>query len=178
MYSPVLKRCIDCIASQPEAETPQKNSKAKAKAKASPLSKAKPSPVQSKLSPAKRKTKPSPKTKGKGKEKAKDSKEKTVTTKGAQKKRKDAAEAGHGHFVLCAQSPEQQRDRHVYRCIYFVPSWMRETSSLDICRTLFKAEFCNKRGRKDFQQLSQANCCLDSCLGVLGVPKVVPAKFL
>lgn len=113
-----------------------------------------------------------PRAKGKGKEKAKDSKEKTVTTKGAQKKRKDAAEAGHGHFVLCAQNPEQQRDRHVYRCIYFVPSWMRETSSLDICRTLFKAEFCNKRGRKDFQQLSQANCCLDSCLGCWGFRKL------
>ena len=124
----VLKRCIDCIASQPKAETPQKNSKAKAnakaKAKASPLSKTKPSPVQSKLSPAKGKTKPSPKTKGKGKEKAKDSKEKTVTTKGAQKKRKDAAEAGHGHyFVLCALQHNKETGMWVCLKMGYTPNY-------------------------------------------------------
>jgi hypothetical protein len=113
MYSPVLKKCIDCIASQPEAETPQKNSKAKAKAKASPLSKAKPSPVQSKLSPAKRKTKPSPKTKGKGKEKAKDSKEKTVTTKGPRKNGKTQLRLGMG-ILCCVRRVQNNKETGMY----------------------------------------------------------------
>jgi hypothetical protein len=81
-------------------------------------------------------------------------------------------------ILCCVRRVQNNKETGMYIDVSILCLHGWETSSLDICRTLFKAEFCNKRGRKDFQQLSQANCCLDSCLGVLGVPKVVPAKFL